>query len=265
MLLDPSDLFSVFGLVLASSLLGSVHCAAMCGPILWSQRRGGSTLPYHLGRLIGYWGVAWLLARVGLTLRVFVLGFAAVNTWVLFLATFSMGVVLTFLSGKPAGFWIPRIIRKAMTGISRSIQRLNRGLSPAQGWWLGVGTAFLPCGWLAVFQSAALASGDIKVSMIALFAFWLGTLPALAFGVKVVDKLEARWRKPTILALSLGSILVLLLRVPGLIETQRPTNLHSGSLICHSLTGQNAGLFLSAKLGVERNASSAMGHDPTKQ
>ena len=175
--------------VLVSSLLGSVHCVAMCGGFATAVtaadtgRIRGPVL-YHGGRLVGYVLLGLLAALVGWGLRDLGLAFTGLHD----LSGLVMGVLLIGLGlaallprrrprsdlvslGRASSFGLPRVRRRFV------------GLLRQGGPWapLGIGlfTALLPCGWLWGYIVVAAATADPLLAPLTMTAFWLGTVPAL--------------------------------------------------------------------------------------
>ncbi|MGV3483918.1 MAG: sulfite exporter TauE/SafE family protein [Planctomycetaceae bacterium] len=191
-------LFAVF----AASLLGSFHCACMCGPIaIWTsgttssagaelrrselaKRIGG----YHVGRLLTYLtlgvlaglagkviglagdgaGIQSAAARVAGTMMI------AIGAWRLWL--------LRPVSVAGASF-VADISNRVSSLVAKQISSLRPRLVTlpvvARSIGLGAITVLLPCGWLYLFVLFAGASGSVVTSMSVMFAFWLGTIPSL--------------------------------------------------------------------------------------
>lgn len=163
--------------VLGASLLGSGHCVAMCGGLVLAATRDRIGLAqYHLGRLIGYLALGMLAGWIGETLLGSV-GLTRVN-WALSLL---MGVSFLVLGirvwrGRPLHLF------RFPPSISLRLGRLGPGAA-------GLGSAFLPCGWLHVFVLGAVATRGAASGAAYLFCFWLGTLPALSLAPMLTQRL----------------------------------------------------------------------------
>jgi sulfite exporter TauE/SafE len=175
--------------VLLASLLGSLHCASMCGGFCTAVAAGGGTTPaarrwglvlYHLGRLVGYAALAVGAGAVGLGLRS-----AGELAGLHDAAGILMGIVLIAMAlhsllGRPSAAPLVQLGAGPQPGrIQRGLTALLRrggGLGAAG---IGLASALLPCGWLWSFVVLAAATGSITGSLTVIAAFWLGTLPAL--------------------------------------------------------------------------------------
>lgn len=185
-----------------ASLLGSFHCACMCGPIaIWSSGTigpGGKGVPlrpveltqriggYHVGRLITYLtlgliaglagkaigsvgegaGIQAAAARVAGLLMIAIGAWRFRSLWPSRPGSASTGMVIQ-LSNRLA---------KAIASLRPHLARLP---VTARSIGLGAVTVLLPCGWLYLFVLFAGGSGSILSSLGVMFAFWLGTIPSL--------------------------------------------------------------------------------------
>lgn len=170
--------------IFVASLLGSAHCAAMCGGFVClyaGEERGPlSHVAYNGGRLLSYLIVGAIAGVLGAgvenaALLVGISRGAAILSGVLLLA---WGTVLLL---KALGVRVP-------LGNARVGQRLlgpllsrARGFSPAaRAATIGVLSALLPCGWLYAFAVTAAGTGTVPGALVVMATFWAGTLPAMA-------------------------------------------------------------------------------------
>ncbi len=174
--------------VLGASLLGSPHCAAMCGGFVCffsgQQDAKPSRLThatYHLGRLISYalLGVAAGVAGAGFDLAGRMAGFQRP-------AAVAAGTLLIFwgLAGLAAAAGIGRGATAAPAGFRRffsgAIARLANKPPILRALSIGLLTALLPCGWLYVFVATAASTGSATNGALVMAVFWAGTVPVLA-------------------------------------------------------------------------------------
>lgn len=185
--------FAALVAILAASLAGSLHCAAMCGPIALLARGESRWHPafYHLGRLTGYAGLGAAAGAFGAELvsgtaaggfaSHLQAGFAAV------LALLLIATGLRWIRGGPPATPGGRLLQGALErGVRRSL-----GLSaPARNLSIGLLSVLLPCGWLYTFVLAAAGSGSALAGAAVLVTFWLGTVPVFALGTWLS---RARW------------------------------------------------------------------------
>jgi len=146
-------------------LLGSWHCALMCGGFLWGAR----PLPYLVGRLLGYslvgallgWGGQWLLGLLGSRL---LLG--------------SSGLLLLVM----ARARLPVAAKNSSSLLGFLLRELGpwlRGPSGRARFFLGLSTAVFPCGLLSAGWLLAVNQGSALAGALSMALFWLGTLPGL--------------------------------------------------------------------------------------
>jgi sulfite exporter TauE/SafE len=186
------------GSVLAASLLGSAHCAGMCGGFVCffaadgdagARRRArlGAHVAYHLGRLISYAtlgllagalgaGVTDAAAQAGVARGATLLAGALMIAWGGARLLAALGVALP---GRPRRG--PGSAAAASTGLVAGALRRVAGRRPEErALVLGLATTLLPCGWLFAFVATAAGTGRPGAGALVMAVFWLGTLPALA-------------------------------------------------------------------------------------
>jgi sulfite exporter TauE/SafE len=183
--------------VMVASVLGSLHCIGMCGPLaLWASgagnrdgRVGTRLLAYHLGRLATYLtaggiaGLAGAMLTAGGTLvgaqalasravgvAMIAMGLVRVADW---LVPSWTGVQKSAIVASPKVPWITRFVAARRPWIAR-LPGAMRGVAA------GALTTLLPCGWLYLFVLVAAGTGGIFPAMMIMVAFWMGTLPALS-------------------------------------------------------------------------------------
>ncbi len=169
--------------ILAASFVGSPHCLAMCGAITLNFAKDRHFLYcYHLGRLISYAGLGALAGVIGEK----ALSFQKL-IWVPYLTTTLIALIMIYcglkvLLGKTLHLRQPPFLQKLHLRAWSGLNALKLPfLSSA---FAGALSAFLPCGHLYSFLAGSLAAGSALRGATFMFAFWLGTLPALAFGIR---------------------------------------------------------------------------------
>ncbi|MEZ6137142.1 MAG: sulfite exporter TauE/SafE family protein [Pirellulaceae bacterium] len=213
--------------VVTASLLGSMHCVGMCGPLaIWASgagegRRGKqlavATALYHVGRLLTY-ALAGLIAGAagqlvdvgGQALGVQLVAARLVGSLMIVIG----GVRLWQLLGRKKNSASSNLIQPgAPQGslITRALVRLRpfvfRLPVPARGLATGLLTALLPCGWLYLFALFAAGTGSIITSPLVMVAFWIGTVPALVTLVSGTQFLAVRFR--TLVPVAAAILLIL--------------------------------------------------------
>lgn len=174
----------VLGGALLSGLLGSAHCAAMCGGIATSlsvQQRGGwwVALQPNIGRVLGYTLAGALVGGFGAGLlgvvRLSALGIAlrAAVGVVLILAALRLldgSGRLAFLAGPGQHVW--RVLRPLQ-------RRLLPANTPAKRIALGLLWGWMPCGLSTTLLAAAWLTASAAHGALTMAAFGLGTLPMM--------------------------------------------------------------------------------------
>lgn len=190
--------------VLSASLLGSVHCAGMCGGFVCfyagtapngaPEWRGH--VAYHAGRLVAYLGIGALGGMLGA--RVEALGAlagvqrgAAVAAGALMIG-WGLARVASALGVGLAHVGPPRGLRR---GVSGALRRLAHRPLVVRSAALGLLTALLPCGWLWAFVVTAAGTGRPLAAMLVMATFWAGTLPMLTTLGVAVQRASGTLRK----------------------------------------------------------------------
>ncbi len=185
---------AVLATVFAASLVGSLHCAGMCGGLVAfyagtdasaGLRRLASHAVYNGGRLLGYLLLGTAAGAVGAALDVAgsLAGLQRVAMPVAGVVMILWGVVaLLQIRGysifRHAGDGpIQRRIRRAFAVASRKPPVVRAAT-------VGLLSALLPCGWLWAFVITAAGTGSAARGTLVMAAFWAGTVPILvAIGV----------------------------------------------------------------------------------
>ena len=190
-----AGMLALIGTVLATSLLGSMHCAGMCGPFVLlligsNPNRGAQPmvhLMYHAGRGISYTLLGGLAGSLGSVLNLGgeVFGFQRIAMIVAGAAMALFGLLALFRMG---GARIPKV--KPPVWLARVFhwgQRYAQGRHPVvRATMIGLLSILLPCGWLYLYVVVAAGTGQALWGALTMFVFWLGTVPILvAFGVGV--------------------------------------------------------------------------------
>lgn len=187
---DSANYAATFMTVGLTSVLGSLHCAAMCGAfsvvVASGPRPWSRFVANQSSRIAAYVGLGALAGFAGAGLERSSL-LATGQSW----AAPVLGTTLIALAGWE--FWGRR------TGTSSAVQLRTRA-GPRRGWLhrpraglfrrarepdlvgaaaAGLISALLPCAWLWSFLALAAARRDAVQGAWVMLAFGLGTLPAL--------------------------------------------------------------------------------------
>jgi sulfite exporter TauE/SafE len=177
--------------VLTSSLLGSTHCAGMCGAFVAVAAGGdGDTgmagkarlsALYHAGRLVTYVGTGVAAGALGSALDV-VGGLAGFTRAAAVVAGAAMVVFGLMTIARQMGRRVPRApLPRALQDALMAGHRWAYRWSPGgRALIIGLLTTLLPCGWLWAFVIVAAGTGHPGWGGATMAVFWMGTLPALA-------------------------------------------------------------------------------------
>jgi len=223
---------AITGLVLG--LVGSLHCAGMCGPLALALPRTGSSsagfvagrLAYNLGRVLTYCSLGFVFGLVGRSLVV-----AGLQRWV------SIGLGLALLAGlfssRRLALWGPVIslVERLKSRMSGLLRRHSFGASLT----LGMLNGLLPCGLVYVACAGATAAGGLTSGVEYMGGFGLGTIPMIlgigVFGRLVPVSLRLQMRKAIPVSVFLVASL-LIFRGLGLGIPYVSPDLASGASCC---------------------------------
>lgn len=167
-----------FGVAIALGLLGSLHCAAMCGPLLLALpvppggpgRFIAGRVVYQLGRVTTYCLLGVAAGLVGKSLFLF-----GVQRWLSI--ALGVAILLGFLLSKKVAVSAPvvRLVGKLKTAMSAQLrQRGFRSLA-----LLGMLNGLLPCGLVYVALAGAVSRGALIDGVVYMALFGLGTTPTM--------------------------------------------------------------------------------------
>jgi sulfite exporter TauE/SafE len=168
-------------------LLGSLHCAAMCGPLMLALPATGATparfiagrVIYQSGRVMTY---ALLGVVAGLAGKSLVL--AGLQRW--FSIALGVAILAGFLAARrmAVGTPVTRLVGILKTAMAVQLKKRNlRSLA-----LLGLLNGLLPCGLAYVAMAGAATQGNLLDSVIYMMAFGLGTWPMM-LGISLSGKL----------------------------------------------------------------------------
>ena len=222
----------------AAGLASVPHCTAMCGPLAayaCSGQPGASgQTRYQLGRFVSYsllgavagaiggvtavslpqaWGSALLSWSLALGL-----GLAALRLW---RQPSQPLVTLRRKRDEPK----PSVVSRAIDGLGR------------HPFFVGLGTALLPCGALAAAVLIAASTGSLVLGSLSMFAFALVSGVGLIGATWLFERFAHRPRPAT------SRILALVLGLGAILFVIRPVHaLRTGDLSsCHAPAGDGAG------------------------
>jgi len=188
--------------ILGSSFAGSLHCVAMCGPLIGLSAGKPSislALVHALGRLTTYAALGALAGVVGGAIDLAghlaaVQHVAAIAAGVAVVAWGLRGIAVArgWLSAGTAGGGLFR----------RGLVQLRGRRAVQRAWLIGALTGLLPCGWLWAFVVSAAGTASPAAGAAVMAVFWLGTVPAMTGALALGGAVMAgvRRRMPVISA-----------------------------------------------------------------
>lgn len=211
------------GAVLGATLLGSPHCAGMCGGFVCfvtgdatGKRRWLVQAAYHLGRLVSYGTLGLIAGRLGEGIEG-----AGASIGLFRAAPIVAGVLMIVWGGanllRAIGARASR--PAAPSPLSRLLAPFVRGMRDwhplARASAIGLVTTVIPCGFLYGFVAVAGGTGSPLAGLLVMIVFWAGTLPVLVSLGFLADRAlgALRVRLPVVSALIL--IVLGLLTVAG--------------------------------------------------
>ena len=211
--------------VFVASLLGSLHCAGMCGPLVafvlgdaqqqTTAERTALHIAYHGGRLVTYSLAGALCGLIGAAVDLGAARWGLSRAAALLAG--SMMIVVGLLSiGRYAGVRLPHWNGPGgLRWLIAAGQRAALALRPVpRSLVIGLLTALLPCGWLYLFALVAAGTGSPLRGAAVMAAFWLGSVPILvALGLSVQALAGTLGRRLPLVA----AVVILLLGVSTLV------------------------------------------------
>lgn len=224
--------------VFVASLLGSMHCAGMCGAFLAFAVTTGETgdarararlnAAYNLGRLATYTVLGALSGALGAAVDV---GGSAlgVQSAAAVLAGSMMIVVGLIAVARAAGVRLPAApVPASLRGTIARGHRAAMNLPPVwRATTIGLLTTLLPCGWLYAFAITAAGTASPLKGALTMAVFWLGTLPVMIGLGLSLQSLTGALRRRLPLVTSLLIVIVGLFTVAGRMTI--PAFAHAGS------------------------------------
>jgi sulfite exporter TauE/SafE len=176
--------------VLVASLLGSVHCAAMCGafvcfyangsPAASRRSEGAGHLAYNLGRLVSYLALGTLAGAAGGMLDraggLAGMGNVAAVVAGMLMIGWGASAMLAARGVRIGGPGVPAGWQHAM---GRALHLVRSRPPLVRAAVTGLVTTLLPCGWLYAFVVTAGGTGTAARGALVMLVFWVGTLPMM--------------------------------------------------------------------------------------
>jgi len=190
---DWASLFVAFSI----GLLGGAHCIGMCGGIMGAltigvadthyQKRMYFIVLYNIGRISSYLLIAWIfylfVDRIQWYFSIQFMRFIA-------------GCLLIAMGLYLANWWRGLVyLEKAGAYLWRYVQPFSRSLlpvkSPCQALFLGAVWGWLPCGLIYSALAYSVSADSALQAVMTMFAFALGTLPAVMASGLLAERVVA--------------------------------------------------------------------------
>lgn len=187
---DISTMLPLMIAVLSASLLGSLHCAGMCGGLMFFALGAGDDTAkrtrtrlqcaYHGGRMVTYTILGVAAGAIGQAIDFggSYLGLQRAAAVVAGVMMIGFGLItLARLRGiRIAHVSVPSPLRRGVERAQRaafSLTPFKRALS------IGLLTTLLPCGWLYAYAFIAAGTASPVWGGLTMILFWAGTLPVM--------------------------------------------------------------------------------------
>jgi uncharacterized protein len=168
-----------FGIAFVLGFLGSLHCAAMCGPLMLALPvpPGGPAqfitgrIVYQLGRITTYCLLGVVAGLAGRSLLL-----AGFQRWISI--TLGIAILLGFLLSKTILLTSPAV--RLVTRLKKAMGTQLQQRSFTSLAILGLLNGLLPCGLVYVAMASAVSRGGLLAGAGYMAAFGLGTLPMMS-------------------------------------------------------------------------------------
>ncbi len=182
-------MIALISAVFIASVLGSMHCAGMCGAFVAfavagdgqaRASRAALNAAYNGGRLVTYVILGAVAGSLGAAMD---LGGSMVG--VQRVAAIAAGILMIGFGGvailRASGVKVPRLpLPLGLQHIVAGGHRVAFDLPPmTRALVVGLLTTLLPCGWLYAFAITAAGTASPALGALTMAVFWLGTLPML--------------------------------------------------------------------------------------
>lgn len=202
-----------FWTAFALGLVGSLHCAGMCGPLALALPHAGNRpaaffagrAAYNLGRVVTYCVLGLIFGLLGKTFLL-----AGVQRWL----SIAVGVALLvgLFASRRLALWRP--VSVLVEQLKSRMAALLRRRSFDALLVLGLLNGLLPCGLVYVACAGATATGDLFNGALYMLVFGAGTVPmmlAISLSGKLVPfSLRLKLLKAVPIAVFLLALLLIL-------------------------------------------------------
>lgn len=238
-MIDWPTLLAAFSI----GILGGAHCIGMCGGIIGAltlsaqvdqyRQRMLLIASYNIGRIASYVFIAWIFYQF----------FHAIEQYFsLRFMRYVAGVLLVAMGLYLADWWRGLLyLEKAGSYVWRWIQPFSKKLLPvktySQALLLGVLWGWLPCGLIYSVLAYSSAADSALNAMLTMFAFALGTLPAVMASGLLAERLVALVKQSVVR--KMFALLIIVFGVWTLWQTSHHAGHHHGNHDSHSEHNQH--------------------------
>lgn len=161
-------------------LFGSIHCAVMCGPLIFAiegrqelaWRTFLNKILYQFGRILTYGSLGFLLGTIGTIAQI--QGWQRILSWIT--GILLLLIALCQLIGKNNR----TVIRLQTIAVQPVAGLLSRWLyRPGGSFFAGILNGLLPCGMVYMALISAMNADSSQQSFLFMLCFGLGTIPLL--------------------------------------------------------------------------------------
>lgn len=165
---------------LMMGLIGSFHCAGMCGPIAIALPYGKSLfirgMLYNLGRTVTYGILGLVFGILGKGLN---MGGFQQYTSIIAGVLMVIIAIVPLLAGQK--YSVERLGNKITPLFGRLYSQLTNQVKSRSFLWIGMLNGLLPCGLVYVALAASIATQDAGSGAVFMMVFGLGTIPMMLF------------------------------------------------------------------------------------
>lgn len=188
-------LIAILGTAFAQGLLGSIHCVGMCGPFVYLFNAGAKksfvrNFVYNASRSISYSTMGFVLGSIGFGINTFFLSNTAAILGGALIILFAFSYIIPGPFSKIMSSSLPNGFYQFLAGTIKKFD--NKTLLAG---FMGGISGLLPCGLLYPAYSMAILTGNPWHGALVMFAFSLGTYPALMVLGMISQKVLAIFQK----------------------------------------------------------------------
>jgi len=216
------ELYLVLGTAISLGLIGSFHCAGMCGPIaialplkkdnVFSVATSG--ILYNLGRAITYSIMGFIFGLLGQGLY-----FGGLQQWISLIMGVIMVVSVIFPALFKNRFKIETLSFKYVGKLQIKLRKLFQKQGFISLFIVGLLNGLLPCGLVYMALAGAIATGNALSGALFMFVFGLGTLPML-LGISIMGNFVG-----TKIRLKINKLTPIVIVIVGILFILRGANL----------------------------------------